>query len=77
MYLFLAALEKVYMRPSVHADKMAVVVHSLDYLLPLFDLSAHQEEACLDVALTQAVKKLLGVLARAVVKGECDLLFAA
>ena len=55
---------------------MAVVVHGLDYLLPLFGLSAHEEEAHLDIALTQAVKQLLGVLARAVVKGKCDLLFA-
>ena len=50
-------------------------MHGLDYLRALFDLAAHEKEACFYIALAQSVKKLLRVLAGAVVKSERYLLF--
>ena len=64
------------MRPCMAAHKMPVVVHGLDYFLSFFDFSAHEEKAHLDIALTQPIKKPLGIFSGAVVKGEGYLLFA-
>ena len=50
-------------------------MHGLDYLRALFDLAAHKKEAGFHIALAQSVKKLLRVLAGAVVKSERYLLF--
>ena len=75
VYLDHGVLKKAYVRPSVAAYKVAVVVHLFDYLGALFDLAAHEEEARFNAALAQAVKKLLRVLSRAVVKGERNLIF--